>query len=583
MVFIGCQCGHFFKVPATQAGKAGDCPACHRSIRLIATHLDPEANEPAVCLVCTAGPHHVGRQFFLAGDGPIVVGKSRERDLPLRDPMVSRVHCRFVRAEGSWRIEDQGSTNGIEVNGRKVPAGDLRHGDEVVIGDCVFTYLTPLTPAPILTPTPAPEEPPAPAETAAPVRVVKVKPAPKVIPVRKTAKTAEVDGPLAVFDETGLLALAKDEYVEPAAKVSQIAPAKSVPGAGSRLPPTPPAGPACPSCRQRLPLGAVICVNCGINLKTGKSILTSLETGLDETYARAEAITRWISWIIWWGFSPVASEAFGTRKPYAIRGIVLVTVLVSVCFLVLVYSDSPAFDSWQNLMLWSGKFDPSRIPTEFLPRGIRPDRVKPADMGLGTYHPYQLITHAFLHGGLLHLAGNMIFLLVFGSRVNALIGSILTMAIYPVLAVFAALFQMAAGTNDIYRPMLGASGAVMGLAGMYFVFFPLHRMHILAWYRLGLLFRFELHLTIFAVRGFWVVLFYIGMDVLFTALGAEDNVARWAHLGGFIIGMAAALGLMMIRLVNARGSDLLTLVFGRHAWGIVGRPNRGEAIAAATE
>ena len=99
MVYVGCQCGHFFKMTASQAGKAATCPRCSRSIRLVATQLAPNVSETAACLVCTDGPKDAGTQFFLAGDGRILVGKSRERDLCLADPMVSRLHCRLIRGE----------------------------------------------------------------------------------------------------------------------------------------------------------------------------------------------------------------------------------------------------------------------------------------------------------------------------------------------------------------------------------------------------------------------------------------------------------------------------------------------------
>jgi membrane associated rhomboid family serine protease len=115
---------------------------------------------------------------------------------------------------------------------------------------------------------------------------------------------------------------------------------------------------------------------------------------------------------------------------------------------------------------------------------------------------------------------------------------------------------------------------VMGLAGMYIVLFPIHKVHMAAWLRLGLLFRFRLSMSIFAVRGFWVVLFYIAFDVIYTLFGLEDDVAHWAHLGGFLAGAAIALILLCSRLVNARGGDILSVILGRHAWKLIGRPNR---------
>jgi len=122
--------------------------------------------------------------------------------------------------------------------------------------------------------------------------------------------------------------------------------------------------------------------------------------------------------------------------------------------------------------------------------------------------------------------------------------------------------------------MLGASGAIMGLAGMYFVLFPVHKVHMAAWLRWGFFLPIHLELGMFAVRGFWVVLFYIAFDVAFTALGAEDDVAHWAHLGGFLAGAGLALVLLFSRLVNARGGDILSAVLGRHAWALIGKPYR---------
>lgn len=190
----------------------------------------------------------------------------------------------------------------------------------------------------------------------------------------------------------------------------------------------------------------------------------------------------------------------------------------------------------------------------------------------GQYHAYQLLTNAFLHSDLMHIAGNLLFLLVFGSRVNALVGNIPSLVLYPVLAIAASIAYMISAQHQPPHPALGASGAIMGLAGMYFVFFPVHKVHMAAWLRRGLFGGFQLHLKLFALRGFWVVLFYIAFDVVYTALGVDDNVAHWAHLGGFIAGMIIALILLTTRLVNARGGDLFTAILGRHAWALVGKP-----------
>ncbi len=330
------------------------------------------------------------------------------------------------------------------------------------------------------------------------------------------------------------------------------------PPGGAAPEPMKPSGPAmpCKCCGKQYPPGVKICVECGLDLKTGRPLLMTDDNSLDKAYIYAESILGWLSWLIGVGVYPIASEAFGTRTPWVIRGVGALTVVVSLWFLASWLTEGETVATL-NLMLWTGAGDPSA----FWPEGVG-------------YHNSQLITHAFLHADPIHLAGNMLFLFVFGSRVNALIGNALTVALYPLLAVAAGLAHMAATANDDLGPMLGASGAVMGLAGMYLVFFPIHKVHMAAWWRWGLLGGFQLHLKIWSTRGLWVVMFYIAFDILYTSIGLEDDVAHWAHLGGFLTGVALAITLMAARLVNARGGDLLTLTLGRAAWAIIGKPNR---------
>lgn len=182
------------------------------------------------------------------------------------------------------------------------------------------------------------------------------------------------------------------------------------------------------------------------------------------------------------------------------------------------------------------------------------------------------MTNAFLHGGILHLAGNLLFLMVFGSRVNALIGHIPTLIVYPVLAIGASLCHMASVAGQPPVPALGASGAIMGLAGMYLVFFPLHKVHMVGWWRWGLIGGFRLSYKTFAVRGFWVVLIYIALDVFWIILKADTGTAHWAHFGGFLVGVGVALVMLIARLANARGGDILSVIFGKRAWAVIGRP-----------
>jgi hypothetical protein len=81
-----------------------------------------------------------GRRYVL--DGPVAtIGRSKECDCVIRDPNVSRQHAELRRrSNGSWEIEDLGSTNGVEINGRRVARGRLTAGDEVTLGNKTFVF-----------------------------------------------------------------------------------------------------------------------------------------------------------------------------------------------------------------------------------------------------------------------------------------------------------------------------------------------------------------------------------------------------------------------------------------------------------
>jgi len=520
-----------------------------------------------------------GEQVFLAGSGPVTVGKAPDNGLALPGTRLSRHHCSLTPFGGGWRIEDRNSTNGLFVNAKRVSSHDLEDGDRIQIGEFELTYRT--------------------VGSAAPGALAAAKSGvhESETPDDATYRVAD--------DFADLEALTTGERVAPA----------SVPGGtgsadggleGSSAGPG--GGPTCPCCKRALPASGQVCVTCGINVKTGRSILTAEDTDVDETYVVAEGVIGWLSWILWTGVYPIASEAFGTRKPHAIRAVAVITILTSLVFLAYEWTGSPKMGSMKNLMLWAGDAKPS---PEFLavmyavtnfgnssafdehceeieaknPEMSENDVVlaahealPPEERCLGNYRTSQLVTHAFLHGGLLHLAGNLIFLMVFGSRVNALIGNALTVVLYPLLAAGAAAFHMASVASGPPSPMLGASGAIMGLAGMCLVLFPLHKVHMAAWVRWGLITGFRLSLWMWAMRGFWVVLFYIAFDVFYTAIGVEDDTAHWAHLGGFIVGASLALLMLLTRLVSARGGDIVSAVLGRYAWTIVGPPNQGPGI-----
>jgi membrane associated rhomboid family serine protease len=146
---------------------------------------------------------------------------------------------------------------------------------------------------------------------------------------------------------------------------------------------------------------------------------------------------------------------------------------------------------------------------------------------------YPLITSMFLHGGFLHIIGNMIFLWVFGDNVEDVFGHIGYLAIYLLSGIVGGLAQyMLSPGSDI--PMLGASGAVAGALGAYFVFFPNHRIKSFVFIP-----PFISMVTVSAgfMLGYWIVLQVISSFGLFSSGSAEQGgVAFLAHVAGFAVG-----------------------------------------------
>ena len=95
---------------------------------------------------------------------------------------------------------------------------------------------------------------------------------------------------------------------------------------------------------------------------------------------------------------------------------------------------------------------------------------------------------------------------------------------------------------------------------------------MIAWMRLGWLTGFHRETGFFDVPGYGVLLFYFGWDVVATVVRWSDGTAHWAHLGGFVCGMVAAVALLLTRQVDAQGGDMVSVLLGRHAWKILGKP-----------
>ncbi|MBI4177912.1 rhomboid family intramembrane serine protease [bacterium] len=160
--------------------------------------------------------------------------------------------------------------------------------------------------------------------------------------------------------------------------------------------------------------------------------------------------------------------------------------------------------------------------------------VVPAEItGVGGAGAYgTLISSMFLHGGVMHLAGNMLYLWIFGNNIEDTLGRARFIAFY-VLSGAAASAAHILTNPDSTVPCIGASGAISGVLGAYLLLFP--RARVLALVPLGIYTR------MMRVPAWLLLLVWFGMQLASgwsTAGGDEGGVAWWAHIGGFIAGMA---------------------------------------------
>lgn len=143
---------------------------------------------------------------------------------------------------------------------------------------------------------------------------------------------------------------------------------------------------------------------------------------------------------------------------------------------------------------------------------------------------HTLFTSLFLHADIFHIAGNMLYLHIFGDNIEDSFGHLPFLLFYLVCGLIADLAHVLsiASTADLLIPTLGASGAISGVMGAYILLYPRSRIETL------ILTFFVTVVSIPAVLflGFWFIL-----QLFYTWLGMGGNVAYWAHIGGFVAGI----------------------------------------------
>lgn len=151
-----------------------------------------------------------------------------------------------------------------------------------------------------------------------------------------------------------------------------------------------------------------------------------------------------------------------------------------------------------------------------------------------------LFTHMFLHAGLLHLAGNMLFLWIFGDNLEEQMGHLGFLLFYLAAGLLAAAAQIA--TEPLTpAPMVGASGAIAGVMGAYLLMFPRARVDVLV---IFIVFFKVFPMPAWLVLGIWLGLQLVGG---FRMSGGEGGIAYWAHAGGFLAGLLLCLPLFIRR------------------------------------
>ncbi|MBI5783535.1 MAG: rhomboid family intramembrane serine protease [Gammaproteobacteria bacterium] len=210
---------------------------------------------------------------------------------------------------------------------------------------------------------------------------------------------------------------------------------------------------------------------------------------------------------------PLRDDNPTTTKPYITIAVIVLATLV---FL------------WQ-LSLGARGFETAVMSLGVIPATLLGGKTLPAELVL-VPPMLTVFSSMFLHGGWMHLIGNMLYLWIFGNNVEDAMGHV-RFVIFYLLSGVAAVLAQSLPNPDSTVPMIGASGAISGVLGAYLLLYPHARVLVLI--PLGFYSRL-VHLPAMVVLGFWFVLQLVNSAL---ADPAKGGVAFGAHIGGFIAGM----------------------------------------------
>jgi membrane associated rhomboid family serine protease len=149
-----------------------------------------------------------------------------------------------------------------------------------------------------------------------------------------------------------------------------------------------------------------------------------------------------------------------------------------------------------------------------------------------------LFTSMFMHGGFLHIGGNMLFLFIFGDNIERAYGHLKYLVFYLVCGLIAGIAHVLSQPDSII-PSLGASGAISGVLAAYLVLFPTNRVKVIL--TLGIIWLRPIMVPAVLMIGVWALLQFINGLGSIAVSQQTSGVAYWAHIGGFIAGLVITL------------------------------------------
>ena len=155
----------------------------------------------------------------------------------------------------------------------------------------------------------------------------------------------------------------------------------------------------------------------------------------------------------------------------------------------------------------------------------------PASTFVNTYFPF--LSYMFLHGGFIHLIGNMWYLWIFGDNIEDTLGRFKFIMFYLLCGIGSAIVHVYFN-NQSGIPCIGASGAIAGVLGAYMVTFPRARILVI----IPLFIMWEMiELPAIVVLGFWFLIQFFTGTAAISSIGGGGEIAWWAHIGGFVLGI----------------------------------------------